>query len=199
MSNFEKLLVNREGKGRRNATKVHQRLRDLDTASIQDVLEISCGIGTVSAILSETYGFNVTGTDFDPAQIEKARRLYPENDKLRFQIEDGANLPFDIASMDLVIAQNVFHHIPDWRKALAEVHRVLRGGGHLMWLDIFMVTPIRQLLSAIVKGESFLSLDEVVRESGEIGFVEQFNERMPLLLFSQHHFVFQKRQEGFAA
>lgn len=194
MSGFEKLFVNREGKGRRNALKVKQRLEALDLSSIEDVLEIGCGIGTVSAILAETYNFNVIGTDFDPAQIKEAQKRYPDYDNLHYQVEDGANLSFDNASMDLAIAQNVFHHIPDWQKAFWEVHRILRPGGFLMWLDIVFVAPLRSVLSAVERNESVFSLNEITQVSREIGFTEHYHESTPLLLFTQHQYVFQKRE-----
>ena len=189
MSGFEKLFVNREGKGRRNAARVEQRLAELEAGSIRDVLEIGCGIGTVSAYLAETHGMNVVGTDFDAAQIEKARELYPQNDQLRFQVEDAAALSFPAGSFDLVIAHNMFHHIPAWETAFSEVHRVLRPGGRLMWLDLVFVKPVRALLSAVARDESFFSLEEVVGAFGRAGFEEQFHERSQLLLFTQHHFV----------
>lgn len=192
MSNFEKLFVNREGKGRRNVAKVKQRLEHLDTSSIHDVLEIGCGIGTVSAFLSENYPFRVTGTDYDPDQIIEAKKLHLENDKLQFRVEDGANLSFDNASMDLVIAQNVFHHIPNWKEGFREVHRILRPNGHLFWLDIVFLSPLRSILHKLDRNESFFSIDEIIQESRNIGFSIKTHERMYLLLFTQHHFVFQK-------
>jgi hypothetical protein len=69
---------------------------------------------------------------------------------------------------------------------------VLRPGGHLMWLDLVFVKPVRALLSAVEKNESFFGLEEVVDAFGRAGFEEQFHERMPLVLFAQHHFVLQR-------
>lgn len=73
---------------------------------------------------------NVVGTDFDPAQINIARSNHPENDRLRFKIEDASNLSFKDDSFDLVLSQNVFHHVPSWEKAVHEVSRVLRPEGY---------------------------------------------------------------------
>ena len=114
MTRFEKLFVNRQSKGRRNSRKVTERLRSLEIEAIHDVLEIGCGIGTVSAYLSETYGMRVVGTDFDPEQIREAGKLYPVKKNQHFQVEDAAVLSFEDNSFDLIIAHNVFHHIPAW-------------------------------------------------------------------------------------
>ncbi len=37
---------------------------------------------------------------------------------------------FEDARFDLVITEDVLEHVPDWRLALREVHRVLKPGGH---------------------------------------------------------------------
>lgn len=43
----------------------------------------------------------------------------------------AAPLPFRDATLGLVVAQEVFEHLPDPHAALAEIHRVLRPGGVL--------------------------------------------------------------------
>jgi SAM-dependent methyltransferase len=192
MSRFEKLFVNRQSKGRRNSRKVRERLENLDTEEIREVLELGCGIGTVSAYLAEAYSMQIVGTDFDPAQIDEARRLNSGRQNLRFQVEDAADLSFQDSSFDLVIAHNVFHHIPAWKAAMSEIRRVLRPLGHLMWLDIVFAKPIRGLLTAVEKDESFFSLDEVKGAFRDANFDERFHERMPLMVFAQHHFVLQR-------
>lgn len=45
---------------------------------------------------------------------------------------EGDRLPFDDASFDLVLSFDVFEHIPDSDRHLAEVRRVLRDGGHYL-------------------------------------------------------------------
>ena len=43
--------------------------------------------------------------------------------------QDVQALSFDDESFDLVVSQDVFEHVPDWRRGLAEVQRVLKVGG----------------------------------------------------------------------
>lgn len=134
----------------------------------------------------------VVGTDIDPEQISEARKLYSGGENLHFQVEDAANLSFQNNSFDLVIAHNIFHNIPAREVAVREVRRVLCPKDHLMWLDIVSAKPIRGLLSAIGKGKSFFSLEEVTEAFTDSGLGEQFHERVPLLVFVQHHFVLQR-------
>jgi cyclopropane fatty-acyl-phospholipid synthase-like methyltransferase len=113
MTGIEKKFVNRRQKAERNITNVNTRLEQLDISNINDVLEIGCGVGFVSAWLVETYGMNVYGTDFDPDQVKTAQELHPESEHLHFGVEDASNPSFTDSSFDLVLSQNVFHHIPD--------------------------------------------------------------------------------------
>lgn len=184
MSRFEKLIVNRESKGRRNVARLRE---SLNPESIHDVLEIGSGIGTVSAFLSKTYGMNVVGTDFDPKQIELARERYPEGSHLRFAVEDATDLSFPNESFDLVVAHNVFHHLSKWENAFGEARRVLRPGGYLDWLDLEFSTPIRRLMNSVASKESFFSLKEVSEVFTGMGFELRYHGKTPLILLTQHH------------
>ena len=78
MTRFEKSFVNRKKKSERNIEKVESDLELLDLKSIQNVLELGCGIGYVSSYLAETYNFNVYGTDYDLEQIHIAEKIQPK-------------------------------------------------------------------------------------------------------------------------
>ena len=47
--------------------------------------------------------------------------------------EDALALTFDDASFDVVVSNDVFEHVPDIDRALAECARVLRPGGRLLF------------------------------------------------------------------
>jgi SAM-dependent methyltransferase len=49
------------------------------------------------------------------------------------QCQDAQRLTYDDAAFDLVTSTEVFEHVPDDRRAFAEVHRVLRPGGALVF------------------------------------------------------------------
>ena len=194
MTRLEKWFVNRSKKARRNIARVRQRLQALPSATIQDVLELGCGIGTVAAYLAKTHGMNVYGTDYDAEQIQIARNMQPENAHLHYRVEDAANLSFQDASFDLVVSQNVFHHIPDWKSATKEVARVLRPGGYLIWLDLAFPKLIRKLFQPLVKKHSLYCLAEVIRAFQTHGFEQLFQERLIHGLFVHHHLVWQKSE-----
>lgn len=54
--------------------------------------------------------------------------LYPNTPDM--QRVDMLDMPFEDSTFDLVIANHVLEHVDDDLKALAEVHRVLKPGGH---------------------------------------------------------------------
>ena len=51
------------------------------------------------------------------------------HNNLRIRHEDHTRLSFASGSLDVVITQDIFEHIPDFRKALRESRRVLKPGG----------------------------------------------------------------------
>jgi ubiquinone/menaquinone biosynthesis C-methylase UbiE len=103
------------------------------------VLEIGCGPGRLSIILTREHGLEVTGVDLDPAMIERARANADRARKAGrrvpvFVVGDVASLSFADASVDLVVSTLSMHHWSDPTSGLAEIGRVLRPGGRaLVW------------------------------------------------------------------
>jgi 2-polyprenyl-3-methyl-5-hydroxy-6-metoxy-1,4-benzoquinol methylase len=100
------------------------------------VLDIGCGdAGALIAFAEE--GARVSGIEPSSASFERARTRAEEHG-VDVDLRAGAaeKLPFEDASFDLVILDNVLEHVSDQRQTLAEIHRVLRADGLL-----YMVTP----------------------------------------------------------
>jgi len=192
MTRFEKLFVNRQKKGDRNIETVRNRLIGLNIHNIHDVLEVGCGVGALSAFLSSEYGMNVNGTDFDAKQIQMARELCDESDQLHFRVEDATKLTFEDASFDLAISQDVFHHIAAWPRAVSEIARVLRLGGHFIWIDMVFPSVITKLLRPLIKSYGLYTFAELRLEFRENGFEERFHKHLFHGPFAYHHFVLKK-------
>ncbi len=170
MNRFEKFFVNREMKGRGNLRRIRRGLEAAGAKDVRDVLEIGCGIGTVSAALAEDSGRNVVGTDYDPAQIDSAKRRYSEHAGLRFQCEDATRLTFPDASFDLAIAQMVFHHIPNWPAAVKELARVLRPGGLVVWYDHVIPARVAARFPKSIRHFGLCTPESLAQAFGEAGF-----------------------------
>ena len=194
MTRLEKWFVNRSRKAERNIARVRQGLQELPSEAIEDVLELGCGIGSVAAYLAATYEMNVYGTDYDLEQIQIARKRHPEDEHLIYKVEDAAQLSFQDARFDLVVSQNVFHHLSKWQNAVREVARVLRLGGFLMWLDITLPKWIAQLFQPLVKKHSLYCIEDVKYVFEKHGFEQRFHERRIHGPFFQHNMIWQKSE-----
>jgi ubiquinone/menaquinone biosynthesis C-methylase UbiE len=76
--------------------------------------------------------------DLDEAQIERARtRLADLTDvDLRLWVGDAERIAAPDASYDAVVELTILHHVPDWRRALGEIARVLRPGGVFLFEEL---------------------------------------------------------------
>ena len=96
------------------------------------VLEICCGSGMMSEKFAAR-GAQVTGLDFSPAAIERAReRARRFNFQARFLVGDAENLEFRDRSFDVVAVHDGLHHLNDPFRAIGEMARVTRGAIILM-------------------------------------------------------------------
>jgi len=198
MSRLEKRLVNREAKARFNIELLRRGLAEMDYNAIRDVLEIGCGIGSVSAYLAGEYWMRVIGTDFDPEQIEIARRLHGETDLLKFRVLDASHPDYPNECFDLVISQYVFHHVSAWRKIVKETARVLRPGGFFIWLDLALPELAKKLFQPLNTNYGIYTLGDILEEMKHHGFKQAFYEKLHRWLFVSHHLVFRK-QKGIVA
>jgi SAM-dependent methyltransferase len=102
------------------------------------VLEVGSGTGRELAWLTELGASpsSLAGVDLLPDRVAAARRAYPGID---FREGNAERLGFDSGSFDLLMAITVFSSILDAgmaRNVAAEIVRVLRPGGALLWYDV---------------------------------------------------------------
>ena len=103
------------------------------------VLEIGCGRGVGTEIIFNRFGAReVHAFDIDPDMVEQARwRLsrFPA-ERLRLFVGDAEAIEAEGASYDAVFEFGIIHHVPDWRRAVSEVARVLRPGGRFFFEEV---------------------------------------------------------------
>jgi ubiquinone/menaquinone biosynthesis C-methylase UbiE len=94
-------------------------------------LEIGCGRGVGTELILELCGAErVDAFDLDPHMVELARRRVARfGSRARIDVGDAARIDAGDATYDAVFDFGIIHHIPNWRDAVAEVHRVLKPGG----------------------------------------------------------------------
>jgi len=92
------------------------------------VLEIGTGLGVFSEMLLKRVS-QYKGIEYDPKACYLSQQRV-RNSELIVQ-GDAQHLQFDDDSFDEVVCLEVLEHLPDYRKALNEIVRVLRRGGKL--------------------------------------------------------------------
>ncbi len=96
------------------------------------VLDACCGTGDL-AVAAEREGGHVTGLDFSPAMLERARR---KSGTITWVEGDLLALPFDDGSFDAATVGFGVRNVADLEQGVAELRRVLRPGGRLAILEI---------------------------------------------------------------
>lgn len=100
------------------------------------ILDFGCGIGgSIPRFRERLPNARLTGVDVSEESLALAREKFPLD--ARFVAFDGARLPFDTATFDIVFTSCVFHHIPppDRDAALFEIRRVLKPGGEFFFFE----------------------------------------------------------------
>jgi SAM-dependent methyltransferase len=95
------------------------------------VLDYGCGSGQIVALIRakniDAHGCDVfyDGGNYSNTSAEVAPHL---------KRMEGNRIPFDDASFDLVLSNQVMEHVPDLNIVVAEIHRVLKPGGRTLHL-----------------------------------------------------------------
>ena len=153
LERLDLLFVNRPKRGE---ARKREALSLFDAISLPDRpqgLEIGCGQGIGTRILVERYGARVVATDVEAGQVELAKRRLADlqGSEIEFRECDARNMPFEDGSFDVVCAFGVLHHIdPGWRKAVAEVGRVLKTGGCFIFIDWLWSERISRLIQKTI-------------------------------------------------
>ena len=98
------------------------------------ILDAGCGSCAKSVLLAKR-GFRVTGSDFSQKALDLAVdtvRVHGVADRISLQREDLTDLSFADGQFQYAICWGVLMHVPEVRKALAELARVLAPGGQLV-------------------------------------------------------------------
>lgn len=108
----------------------------LDLRPGERLLDLGCGEGRHAISAYMVQNLDAVGVDLSKKDLETTLERFdqfvePENkDKsLVISVADATGLPFADESFDKVICSEVLEHIPDYRKVISEIHRVLRTGG----------------------------------------------------------------------
>lgn len=129
------------------------------------VLELACGAGMGLEPLAKVARL-VTAGDLDAANLSLARKAAARLPNVCLDRIDAGDPGFKDASFDVVLLFEAIYYLPDVRRFLAEVRRVLAPGGVLLIVTVncqwngFNPSPFH------VRYLSAAELNELLREAG---------------------------------
>jgi ubiquinone/menaquinone biosynthesis C-methylase UbiE len=109
------------------------------------VADFCAGLGGPARYLAHTYGAEVTGIELTPARVAGANDLtHRVGLDAHVHVIEGnvMAVPLPDRSMDAVISQEAFLHVPNLGRALAEAFRILRTGGRLAFTNWVAERPL---------------------------------------------------------
>ncbi|KAK6140216.1 hypothetical protein DH2020_026014 [Rehmannia glutinosa] len=114
------------------------RFASLSDDSMQkpiNIVDVGCGIGGSSTYLARKYGAKCQGITLSPVQARRAQELAAAqglDDKVSFQVADALNQPFSDGEFDLALSMESGEHMPDKKKFVGELARVVAPGGTII-------------------------------------------------------------------
>lgn len=112
----------------------HTIYQNVNFSSTKKVLEVGCGVGAQSEILLRRFpDIKLTAIDLSDKQLAAAKtslsRLAFAKDRYELKQMSAEDLQFEAESFDGAFLCFVLEHVPDPRRVLSEVRRVLGPGG----------------------------------------------------------------------
>lgn len=116
----------------RDMTKLEQMSQRLGIKPGSTVLDVGTGTGIFTPFLLSKIGHNgqIVALDFAQEMLKIARTKGFDGN-IDYLCADITNIPLDDEVFDTIVCHACFPHFQDKPKALAEMHRVAKGGGRL--------------------------------------------------------------------
>lgn len=102
-----------------------------DMKSDCEILELGCGTGDTwkNHIKELDKNIHILLTDFSEGMLDTAKENLGRQSNIDYNIVDIQQIPYENDRFDRVIANMMLYHVPDLKKGLSEVERVLSPGG----------------------------------------------------------------------
>ncbi len=155
------------------------------------ILNVGSGSGISAAYVVEIYGCNVVGIDVLPGMVQSAERWAAEKrltDRMKFQVGDAQELPFDDTYFDAVVCESVNVFVPDKIKAMNEYFRVVKPGGYIGLCEAIWVNDPSESVEKIIvetTGQQFQPSEVWEALLKDSGLIDLVFEQYPLSIKSE--------------
>lgn len=140
---------------------------------------LEVGIGTGKTLAYYPRGVELYAVDGSARMIEIARKRAEELGlKVEFTVAEAEDLPFPENYFDTVISSFVFCTVPNPRRAMREIQRVLKPGGRAIFLeharsgnrliDYLFLLPLKAFLKPLLDDDPLRETHRLVREFFEV-------------------------------
>lgn len=106
------------------------QMMPLKTGAI--ILEVGCGRGAGARLIHKAFKpsqLHILDLDIKMIQGAKTYLSGSTKDIMTMYVADSIDLPFKSDGLDALFGFGFLHHVPNWRRALSEIARVLKSGG----------------------------------------------------------------------
>ncbi|MBQ8081985.1 MAG: class I SAM-dependent methyltransferase [Clostridia bacterium] len=160
----------------------------------KDILEIGCGSGYATSLITAEHPGSYTGLDIMPERLAIAQSRELLNARFVEGSADDLSI-FPPESFDAVLDFCILHHVEGWRSFFDECHRVLKPDGSIYIADLSKrcIHICDALFHWNHAEEALFTLREFEEEANRRGFttVRKAND-----LGLEGYFRFQKKQES---
>jgi SAM-dependent methyltransferase len=144
------------------------------------ILDLGCGPGDLVVEISHRVReARIVGIDVSPSMLLWASRHATTDGRIRFIVCDAAAVPFDDASVDLVVSTLSMHHWTEPADVFAEIARVLRPDGVALIYDLGLLASTTSEIARIAEAAGLEPMD-IVRERAPGGLLSRFFVRFML-------------------
>lgn len=107
-----------------------RKMMPLMTGAI--ILEVGCGRGAGARLIHKAFKpsqLHILDLDIKMIQGAKTYLSGASTDIMTMYVGDSIDLPFKSDALDALFGFGFLHHVPNWRRALSEIARVLKSDG----------------------------------------------------------------------
>lgn len=122
-----------ETSSERDTARLERMAKRLDIEPGSSVLDVGTGTGVFIPLLLREVGKGgrIIAVDFAEKMLRRARAK-GFNGNIDYLCADVTNIPLGDESFDIIVCYSSFPHFQDKPEALAEMKRVIKGGGRLL-------------------------------------------------------------------